>query len=334
MTLAHVAQRANVSVSTVSRYLRGQLKVNPDTAARIDEAVRELKYEVTTPACDRNPPQNPVIAMAVPELINPFFAELTEAAAAAAAASNVSLLVGVSGLQARREATLSDFVADSDVIDGLIYVGMHRENEALARAIGNGLPVVVLDEEISGTSTADTISVDNYGGAYQATAYLAQLGHRRIAHVAGPAELSTTRDRARGYRDAMADAGLDVHEDLVLHGPYTEQFGASTFPHLVHSGKAPSAVFVGSDIVAVGMLSAAELHGIRIPDDLSIVGCDGIGVGEWLRPRLTTLQQPVADLARSAIDIVQTRIESPEHERIVRKFPLQLVVRGSAARPR
>ncbi|MBN9743367.1 LacI family transcriptional regulator [Amycolatopsis sp. A1MSW2902] len=292
MALSHVAQRAKVSVSTVSRYLRGQLNVNPETAARIDEAVRELPYEVSATVRDRKPlkaTQNVVIAMIVPELVNPFFAELTEAAATAAAANGVSLLIGVSGLESRREAALSYFVAGSNTIDGLIYVGMHRENENLARAIENGLPVVVVGEEISGTSTADTSSVDNYGGAYQATTYLAQLGHRKIAHVAGPVELSTTRDRAHGYRDAMADAGLCMHEELVLHGPYTEQFGASTFPRLVRSGESPTAVFVGSDIVAIGMLSAADLHGIRIPDDLSIVGCDGIGVGEWQRPQLTTL---------------------------------------------
>lgn len=334
MTLTRVAQQAQVSASTVSRYLRGQLKVHPDTAARIDVAVRELRYE--SPAAAPSAPQQggPVIALVVPDLVNPFFAALAEEVAAAAAVSGASLVVGSTGQQAQREARFSAFVADTEAIDGMIYVGIHRQNPRLTQAIDEGLPVVVLDEEIASTSNVDTIDVDNYGGAYQATTYLAHLGHHRIAHIAGPAELSTSHNRLRGYRDAMEHAGLTVDEDLVLYGPYTEQFGASTFPYLASAGQFPTAVFVGSDIVAVGMLGAAELHGLRIPEDLSVVGCDGIRVGEWLRPKLTTLQQPVTDLARTALELVQTRIESPEEERVRKVFPLHLVIRGSAVPPR
>lgn len=334
MTLTSVAQRAQVSVSTASRYLRGQLKVNPETAARIDSAVRELEYEAPSAAPEAaRPSRDPVIALVVPDLLNPFFAELAEAIAGAAAAGGVELVVGVTGQQARREASLSDLVDRSDAIDGMIYVGIHRSNPRLIEAIGDGLPVVVLDEEIAGSSRADALTVDNYSGAYQATAYLARLGHRHIAHVAGPPELSSTRDRFRGYRDAMQHAGLTVSDDLVLHGPYTERFGASTFPYLARAAQQPTAAFVGSDIVAVGMLASAELHNLRIPEDLSVVGCDGIRVGEWLRPRLTTLQQPVAELARTALEVVQARIENPAAERVERVLPLHLVIRGSATAP-
>ncbi|MER7013881.1 LacI family DNA-binding transcriptional regulator [Saccharopolyspora sp. NPDC000359] len=334
MTLTRVAQRAQVSTSTASRYLRGQLKVQPETAARIDAAVRELHYEVRpAAAADGGREHAPVVALVVPELANPFFAALADEISTAAAVSGASLVIGVTGRQAQREAKVSDLVASTEDIDGMIYVGMHRENPRLLQAIADGLPVVVLDEEIANTTGVDTIRVDNYGGAYQATAYLAQLGHRRIAHIAGPEELSTTRDRLRGYRDAMEHAGLEVDEDLVLHGPYTEQFGASTFPYLTGAAQPPTAVFVGSDIAAVGVLGAAELHGLSIPDDLSVVGCDGIRVGEWLRPKLTTLQQPVTELARGALELVHARIANPGGSTVRRNLPLQLVIRGSAVPP-
>lgn len=337
MTLSRVAQHAHVSVSTVSRYLRGQLKVQPETADRIDLAVRELDYTLPVPAPtpprDHDRDRGPVVALLVPDLSNPFFASLADEVAAAAAVNDASLVLGVTGQQARREARFSDFVAGTDTIDGMIYVGIHRRNPRLTEAVDGGLPVVVLDEEIANTPDVDTITVDNYGGAYQASTYLAQLGHRHIAHVAGPPELSTSRDRLRGYRDAMTQAGLDVDESLVLHGPYTEQFGASTFPYLTAAERTPSAVFVGSDIVAVGMLGAAELHGLRIPDDLSVVGCDGIRVGEWLRPKLTTLRQPVTDLANTALELIRARIESPDGERVRKVYPLHLVVRGSTTPP-
>ncbi|MFD7108171.1 LacI family DNA-binding transcriptional regulator [Streptomyces celluloflavus] len=335
MTLTRVAQHAGVSASTVSRYLRGQLNVQPVTAARIDAAVNELGYHPPTP-----PPTAPattgtgLVSLVLPDLVNPFFAQLADAFAAAAAARDIPLLLGVSGRHAERGARLHRLLSAAHSVEGLIYVGMRRTNEDVDRAIDEGLPVVIMDEELdlADGREVDTITVDNYGGAYQATSYLVQLGHRAIAHVAGPEELSTTQERKRGYLDAIRDAGLDPAAQLVLHGPYTEQFGASTFPYLHRAGSAPTAVFVGSDIAAVGMLAAAELHGLRIPDDLSLVACDGIRVGQWLRPKLTTLEQPTAELAAAALDALTARMAG-NGGNLRKVLPLQLVVRGSAAPP-
>ncbi|MCB5909856.1 LacI family DNA-binding transcriptional regulator [Streptomyces pinistramenti] len=336
MTLTRVAQHAGVSVSTVSRYLRGQLNVQPVTAARIDAAVSELGYRAPDPQpADRTPATGTgLVSLVLPDLVNPYFAQLADAFTAAAAARDIPLLLGVSGRHAERAARLNRLLSAARSVEGLIYVGMRRTNEDVDRAIDEGLPVVIIDEELelADGREVDTITVDNYGGAYQATSYLVQLGHRTIAHVAGPQELSTTQERKRGYLDAIRDAGLDPADQLVLHGPYTEQFGASTFPYLHRAGTAPTAVFVGSDIAAVGMLAAAELHGLRIPDDLSVVGCDGIRVGQWLRPKLTTLEQPTAELAAAALDALTARIAG-NGTNVRKVLPLQLVVRGSAAAP-
>ncbi|SDD78955.1 transcriptional regulator, LacI family [Sanguibacter gelidistatuariae] len=337
MTLKDVAQQAGVSTSTASRYLRGQLNVQPETAARIDDAVAAIGYKVASPSHGATPGMS-TVAMVLPDLTNPFFAALAEECTDLAAARGIVILIAISGTHGERESSLSQLFASNDTIDAIIYVGMNRSNDRLAKAVADGLPVVVIDEEIDLELAVDTITVDNYGGAYQATSYLIQLGHTRIAHVAGPQGLSTTQERLRGYLDALTDAGLHADPDLVRHGPYTEQFGASTFPYLTRPGNAPSAAFVGSDIVAVGMLGAAELHGISIPEDLSVVGCDGIRVGQWLRPKLTTLEQPIHGLAQAALDTVSRRIterrSSPavstiDHAKTV--LPLHLVIRGSAA---
>lgn len=338
MTLKSVAQRAGVSTSTASRYLRGQLNVQPDTAARIDAAVSEVGYRVASRTPERDPG---LIGMIVPDLTNPFFASLVETCTDIASARHLPLVIAVSGKSGEREETVSDLFASSDAVDGVIYVGMNRSNAILERAVADGLPVVVIDEEIDLQIPVDTVTVDNYGGAYQATSYLIHQGHTSIAHVAGPPELSTTQDRMRGYLDALSDAGLPSSTDLVRHGPYTEQFGASVFPHLSRPGSDFTAVFVGSDIVAVGMLATAEVHGIRIPDDLSIVGCDGIRIGQWLRPKLTTLEQPIRPLAQAALDTLTRRIDArtnpptPPQAAAVGPtktvLPLQLVIRGSVA---
>ncbi|WP_340697289.1 LacI family DNA-binding transcriptional regulator [Cellulosimicrobium funkei] len=337
MTLTRVAQRAGVSASTASRYLRGQLNVQPETAARIDAAVREVGYVVPAPgpAARDDERRTGVVALVVPDFVNPFFTALAEEVARLAGDRRVPLVVALSTRHGDAESGLGQLLASDGSLGGIVYVGMSRTDDRLARAVADGLPVVVIDEEVDLDLPVETITVDNYGGAYQATSYLVQQGHRRIAHVAGPAELSTTQDRLRGYVDAMHDAGLDVDPDLVRHGPYTEQFGASTFPYLTRPGNAPTAVFVGSDIVAVGMLGAAELHGISIPEDLSVVGCDGIRVGQWLRPKLTTLEQPVAALALAAMDAIERSMAGtpPAVPPARTVLPLHLVVRGSVARP-
>lgn len=329
MTLTNVAREAGVSVSTVSRYLRGQLKVHEETAQRIDNAVRKVGYRTESPGRREG-----FIALIVPELTNPFFAALAEECSTLAVEGGHSLLIAASGRQHSRETALSAQLAGTESVVGLIYAGMHRSNPQLERAIAGGLPVVVVDEEVDlePSTSVSTVTVDNYGGAYQATSYLATLGHRRIAHVGGPPGLLTSEDRLRGYQDALAAHGLDAESRLVLRGPYTEQYGASVLPYLTRGGDAPTAVFVGSDIVAVGLLSGAELHGLRIPEDLSVVGCDGIHLGQWLRPQLTTLAQPVRELAHAALEALGRAIDAPG-ETTRRELPLQLVVRGSAVPP-
>lgn len=336
MTLARVARDAGVSASTVSRYLRNQLRVNPETAARIDAAVTASGYPGPARAArpvggGRDPVADRIVAMVLPDLDNPFFAALASEMTMQAEVMGFTLVITATGRRAVRESAVSDTLQNISATAGLIYVGMNRTNQRLAEVVARGAPVVIVDEEIDiGHTAVDIVTVDNYGGAYQATSYLIQLGHECIAHVAGPAELSTTQDRLRGFRDAMAAAGLTVDDTLVLHGSHTEQFGASTFPYLTRPGNKPTAVFAGSDIVAIGMLGAAELHGIRIPEDLSIVGCDGVQVGQWLRPQLTTLAQPIKKIASRALEAIAARIDGRPSEATNVVLPLQLVIRGSA----
>jgi LacI family transcriptional regulator/LacI family repressor for deo operon, udp, cdd, tsx, nupC, and nupG len=333
MTVTRVAHAAGVAPSTASRYLRGQLNVAPDTAARIDAAVREVGYRPPGPAAAEasGEPAAPVIGLLVPELENPFFSSIADELSAVAAAAGCTLTIVVAGRDERRERAASRAVRST--VDGMLYVGMFPDNPELAAAIGGGLPAVVLDQEPDGSPPVDTVTADNFGGAYQATAYLAQLGHRRIAHIGGPQGLSTTRQRLSGFRGALEHAGIPPDEQVVLHGPYTEHFGANTLPYLAAADPRPTAVFVGSDIVAVGVLGAAGRHGLRVPDDLSVVGCDGIRVGEWLTPRLTTLQAPVKDVAQTALNMLLARTEGSSDPVEAVRHPLQLLVRDSAAPP-
>lgn len=326
MSITQVAHEAGVSISTVSRYLRGNLNVNKQTAEKINKAAIQFGY---TPRNTTS--ENSDIVLIVPSLENPFYCSLSQSICRIGQAEGYQVDIKLSQGDSRREYDLVNTVARERRYQGLIYAGFNSTNIALGRIMSAGIKLVLLDEEINDPSpeTVNGVTVDNYSGSYQAVRYLISLGHRRIAYLSGPPALSTSRDRKRGYQAALAAADISSDNSIVFAGPYTEEFGSSIFTYIIENPKPPTAIFCGSDIVAVGLLGAAEQYGLKIPDDLSVIGCDGIHIGQWLKPSLTTLQQPVASIARTAIDLLQ-RQDKPQHIQL----PLNLVIRDSTARLR
>ena len=213
--------------------------------------------------------------------------------------------------QAVRQSSYIDLLA-SGAIDGMLYLGSFRSNERLATAIAGGLVVVVVDEPIAGLPPVHTVVMDDYAGGYQATSYLVALGHRRIAFVSGPSELGSVQERYRGYLDALRKGGIDPAGQVNQAGQFTEQFGMSVLPHLLAAPEPPTAAFVASDYIALGVLSAAETHGLRVPGDLSIVGFDDIRFCQYVRPRLTTIRSPVDRLAHVGVELLFERLADPE----------------------
>lgn len=337
VSLRQVASVASVSPSTVSRYMRGELSLNADTEARIDGAIAKLGYDQN--ARHSTGDARSALALVIPNFTNPFFTALAERFTSIAQAAGLQTLVIRGGGQHEEELTLARLLDSNIDLSGLIYGGMSQRSEQLARAAEVGLPVVAIDKQLDDPYGLDTITVDNYGGAFQATTYLLSLGHRRIALLAGPREFSTTRARLQGYSDALAREGIDVDPKLMRHGYHSERLGASVFPHLLSLTDSPSAIFATSDISAIGVLSAAEIHGLAIPDDLSVVGYDGIRMSEWLRPKLTTVEQPIDALAQAAIVSIMRQLKrgkgagraSAEPQAVV--LPMRLVIRGSTAAP-
>lgn len=297
MSMAKVAELAGVSHSTVSRYLRGTLQLSPDTEARVTSALEKVGYE---PKQAGNSAQSTVV-LVIPDLSNPFFAALADGISVTGASLGINVMVCVSGGSPSGEARLVQACLDWRGVAGLIFVGMSGRSGLLSKA-AKRFPVVMADEriKISGKIKIPFVGADNFSGGYQATSYLSSYGHRVIGHIGGPTELESARHRLKGYKEALTDHGLLVRDSHIFSGPYSERFGANVLTYLTRLDPAPTALFVGSDIVAVGILSAAELHGLRIPEDLSLVGFDGISLGNWLRPKLSTIRQPVNDIVKAA----------------------------------
>jgi DNA-binding LacI/PurR family transcriptional regulator len=331
-TIQDVARAAGVSPSTVSRYLNGQLRVSPATEARMLEAVRTLGYVPNAQAQNLARRRSGVVGFLVPEISNPYFGAIADYVVEAVEQRGLQVLLCATRTQAVREGSYIDLLA-SGAIDGMLYLGSFRTNERLAAAITGGLPVVVVDEPIAGLPDVHTVVMDDYSGGYQAASYLVALGHRRIAFISGPAELASVQERRRGYDDALRKGGLDPAGQIALSGHFTEQFGMSALPRLLAAPAPPTAAFVASDYIALGMLSAAETHGIRVPEDLSVVGFDDIRFSQYVRPRLTTIRSPVDRLAQTGVEMLFDRLANPGSPARTEVLPVELVVRESAGPP-
>lgn len=325
MSYSAIARQAGVSVSTVSRFLKGELQLRPETETKVLGAMEALNYSHTPGA------QNLGLYIIVPELENPYFAALSEALSLGATTRGLFPRVIISGGDAKREMEIVAELGTRTNLYGVCYVGMSRENPHLDD-LANSCPVVVVDEPIDRMepATLPFVGADNYSGAFAAANYLISMGHTHIAHVGGPIDLISAQERQRGYAAALESNELPSNPDLVFHGPYSERYGASVLTQFKQLATQPTAVFVSSDIVAIGLISAADQYGIKIPQDLSLVGFDGIRVGAWLRPQLTTVRQPITDMVKAVFTEFSSMNEGrPGTDQVL---PMELMLRESVLR--
>lgn len=327
MSISAVAREAGVSTSTVSRFLKGQLRVNAGTEERIRAAMQATGFAVPRRGVQH-------LGLVIPELSNPYFAQLTQAVTDAAHHRDAEVSVLVSdGREERERRIVAQCVEDGSGIDALVFVSM-TGSSAVLDEVPEGFPFVVLDERLDGdrAEAHSFVGSEGFEGAYQATTFLLSRGHRRIGHVAGPGRLGSARERLRGYLRALRDAGIEPDPRLVFEGPYSESFGASALSQVMRLEEIPSAVFAASDVVAVGIAAAAPMHGVRIPEDLSVIGFDGIEQVAWVTPRLSTVVQPLAELARSALDEIEALADGTDPA--VRLLPMKLRIAESVASAR
>lgn len=277
------------------------------------------------------------IGLLVPELENPIFPLLAQAMEARATEQGfASILCNTAGSAEREVAYVQMLLARQ--VDGMIFISceatdLRGEHAHYARLLEEGARLVFVNGSVASLDVV-SVGVDERAAGELATRHLIELGHTRIGFIAGPAYARPTRDKAAGRADALAAAGIRVDE-LVAYAPWGVEGGRVAMRDLLRLGRRrkPTAVICSSDLMAIGALREAQTAGIHVPDDLSIVGFDGIGATEWTQPPLTTLSQPVTQIATSAVEALVNLIshptESPQH--LV--FRPELVLRGSTAPP-
>jgi DNA-binding LacI/PurR family transcriptional regulator len=329
--LKDVAARAGVSIKTVSNVVHDYEHVAADTRARVQRAIEELGYRPNLSARNLRAGRSGLIALAVPELVSPYFAELTAAVIAAAREHAITVLVEDTGGDADTELRIASGLG-TPLLDGVILSPLRLDKAALL-ARPRAVPLVLLGER-DYELACDHVLMDSVAAAREATAHLVGLGRRRIAALGAQADprMATARQRLRGYADALADAGLPA--DPALTPPvvsYHRADGAAGLHRLLALADPPDAVLCFNDLLALGVLRAAYECGLRVPQDLAVVGIDDIEEASYAIPSLTTIAPDRAGLAREAVAALVARITGGPGEPARRLVGHRLIIRESTA---
>lgn len=326
--IKEVALAAKVSVATVSRTLALPDVVAPATRRRVHDAIRRMGYTPNAQARNLRTARTNVIVALVPDISNPFFAEVIRGIEQVAHRSRYSVLLGDTQYNRAREQGYADLLSTRQA-DGLITLLPHIPKITAA----GRLPIVNACEYVSDRSIT-SVYVDNVAAAQQATEYLLTLGHRAVAFITGPMNSPISVDRGQGYGNALAGAGIKRNHRLTVEGDFSAESGIRGIESLFARGERFTAVFCSNDEMALGALRAVKAHGLCVPQDVSVVGFDDIRFARYSDPPLTTVAQPMGDIGREAMRMlieILTGADVPARKRIL---PTQFIVRGSTAPPR
>ncbi len=331
VTVKDIAKRLRLHYTTVSKALRDHPDISTATKNRVLSVAQELDYHPNSIAKSLKSQATSTIGVIVPSIKNDFFSAVISGVEEVAYGREFNTVVCQSNESADREALHVDTLIDNRVAGVLACVAQSTTSGAHFKALQRqGVPVVFFDRVCEDVQ-ASRVVVDDYTGARKAVLHLIQSGRRRIAHVAGPKNTSVGRERCRGYLSALEQSSITVDHDLIAYGGLEEKDGAAAFRQLLSRSRMPEAVFAVNDPVAVGVYTEIKRHGLKIPDDVALVGFGDITLSSYLDPPLTTVKQSPYEIGRAAAGMLLRQIENPTCEVIpeVQVIETELVLRQS-----
>jgi LacI family transcriptional regulator len=328
-TLTAIAAEAGVSLPTVSKVLNGRPDVAPATRARVERLLDKHHYARGGPRKHR---RSGLIDLVFNGLDSPWAVELLRGVEEWGTVHETGVAVSSVRHGNARPASWTSTVASHDT-DGVILVTSELTGRQLEQLRTEGIPLVVVDPVNPPPADLPSVGATNWAGGLAASEHLLALGHRRIGAIAGPGDYLCSRARIDGYRSALEQAGVRFDPALVRHGDFYHEGGFARGGELLELSSPPTAIFAGSDQQAFGLYEAARQRGLRIPQDLSVVGFDDLPVSRWVSPPLTTVRQPLAEMGRAAAQMLGDLIEgNPLPSRRV-ELSTALIVRESTAAP-
>lgn len=320
-----MARAAGVSQATVSRALNGSARVSPATRARIDEAIHELGYVPNASAKMMRTSRAGSIGVVASEILNPYFPRLLDALTVQAREIGVGVVLWN---ESAPDSPMALQGIRSGLVDGVIFTAPTTHTTGIDLLIDRGAPVVVVNRSKQG-SRADQVTSDHEASGYDAARYFLENGRQSIATIFGPRDSFASPLREQGFRRCLREYGVDVAPSHWMVGETDYEHGWASAMRLAEAGPLPEALFCSADIIAFGALSAFRARGIRVPEDIWVMGNDGLPMSAWPIFDLTTHRQPIEQIAQRGLERLMRRIGGDTGGVVEMKLPTELIVRGS-----
>lgn len=332
ITIVDVAEEAGVSFSTVSRVVNNYKHVKPETRERVEAAMKKLGYVANLKARSLAGGRSQVIGMLIYGLETSYMVEIVRGVDLEISSSDYDLMLSTTYRRKLKESTYVTQLTQG-MVDGLLFV-LPRNLEAYTSDLDQKqFPYVLIDHPGIESGRGNTITVTNWQGAYDATQYLIELGHRRIGFITGFVEVASAQERLAGYQTAIRDNGLFVDPELICKGDFLEESGFEAAQKFLNLEKPPTAIFASSDASAFGAMRAINEAGYHVPRDVSLMGFDDLPEASYMRPTLTTVRQPLREMGQLATQLLIERLEDSTIQPVQIELPTELIIRNSCQSP-
>ncbi len=334
MDIRTIARLANVSIATVSRTINRVATVNPKISKRVWKVIEEVNYFPNTQARALVSGRSWILGLIVSEITNPFFPELIQGFEDVAVEHGYEILVSSTNYDSKRMSQCIRRMLERNV-DGVAIMTFGIEEPLLEQLALRNVPLVFIDvgPERPGVSL---LKVDYHHGIRQGVQHLAALGHKSIAFISGPARLHSAQSRLKAFQTSLEESGISPDPSLIFEGDHTLEGGLTAAKQLLAAKDIPTAVMCSNDMTAIGVLHTIYRAGLRVPDDLSVIGFDNIHFAEVTIPPLTTVQMSRLDIASAAVSALRAQVETSEGAPPRQDYEIttELVVRESTGSPR
>ena len=328
-SLTEVARLAGVSIATVSRAISHPDQVAPSTRKTVQQAMQTLGYKPNRVArrLRQRGGKRHLLGLIIPDIQNPFFAELARGVEDVAYANEFAVMLCNSDEDLKKEAFYLD-VMRAESVDGIILPPINDRDSEVIKMAESGMPVVTVDRSLD-HPLISKVEVDNRQGSWEAVSHLIKLGHRRIGLITGRLNVSTAKDRKAGYEDALRSHDLPLNPDYIHVGDNKQASGAALATEMLELAEPPSALFVTNNLMAVGAIEAIHRRGLKIPGDVAIIGFDDLPWAEALDPPLTVVRQPAYEVGQAAAELLIKRLGDPAAPAAWLRLRPRLILRRS-----
>lgn len=331
ISMREIAKLAGVSSATVSRVINGSDLVTPETADRIRKVIAEVKFVPNNSATHLKQGKSHIFGIIIPDLTNPFFTELVKIFEELLLETGQELLVANTDLRSTR---LTDSLRRMLLrrVDGVAILTSEHEAASLEALVQNRIPVVTTDHYRTSCGVSDIV-IDFPNGMMQIIAHLRKLGHRQLGFIGGSDGLETSRVRRESFMAALVKQGLTSREGWIVSGNFKIDGGSAAMAHILSQPELPTAIVTANDLTAIGAMRTVYERGMRIPEDISVAGCDDIEMSDIVNPPLTTLRISRGDYAKMLVDALRETGKDLTKPGPTFHLPMSLVVRSSTGAP-